>query len=276
MRVVMAVLVALYSTLAAAQGVDESLAAGRTAMQHQDYDAAITAFTRAQEIAFQVDVVFELADAHRLAAAAAQGPQAAAHLDTAIALYQQYVDAHPRDENKEVLARGWLSKLRGAATVTDTSIHEAEREREEREQVTAGVITAGRRTNAENQDQQRVAVTKTKVADELSKSRIVRMSGIGGIAGGVVAAGVGVYFGFRARSLGNELTESRTYDSKKIAEGDKADQNMAIAYSIGGSLLVAGAITYWIGRNMKEHALAAPIAITPLPGGGNIAFSASF
>jgi hypothetical protein len=93
---------------------------------------------------------------------------------------------------------------------------------------------------------------------------------VGGV--GVASIGVGVVFGLRARSLGNEVSDACAHScdwnlvADKDASGHTAQTIQFVMYGVGAVALVAGAVLYVRGRPSK-------LLVTPQEGGGMVTWS---
>ncbi len=98
-------------------------------------------------------------------------------------------------------------------------------------------------------------------------------------AAGVVALGVAVGFGFRARSAADEIdnyegrwtpVQEQTYE-----DGQAAERTMVISAAIGAAAVVAGAVVFYLGHRDARRARARTAAIelrAGAPGTGDGAF----
>jgi len=116
--------------------------------------------------------------------------------------------------------------------------------------------------------------------DRETGSRSLRLSGIAIGAVGVVGLGAGSYFGLRARSLSDELSETdrerwTTADIENFEDGESAERN-AIVFGVAGGVLVAGGIAlYLVGREGGEIDQPAPL-VSIGRDSVNVAISGSF
>jgi hypothetical protein len=107
--------------------------------------------------------------------------------------------------------------------------------------------------------------------------------------GGMVAAGVGVvalgaggWFGWRARSLEDELNGpiDEPYPDDPIGkqeDGERAERNMFILVGTGTGLVATGAVLYYLGiRADAEGGRGVAVAPAPLPGGAGLSFVGRF
>lgn len=92
---------------------------------------------------------------------------------------------------------------------------------------------------------------------------------------GIASIGVGLVFGLRARSLGNEVRDecADTCDwnlvADKDASGRTAQTIQFVMYGVGAAALITGAVLYVRGRPNK-------VSVTPREGGGMVTWSDSW
>jgi len=98
---------------------------------------------------------------------------------------------------------------------------------------------------------------------------------------GVVGLGVGVYFGLKARSISNEISDhdqSQPWPSdinQKEKDGQAAEDKQIILMTVGGIALAGGVVLYMLGRAKSSEKR---VAITPTatPSTVGVMFSGSF
>jgi hypothetical protein len=91
-------------------------------------------------------------------------------------------------------------------------------------------------------------------------SPTMRYAGIALAGAGAIALGVGVKYGFDARSASSYIsgfvgTWGPT-EEQRFRDGEAANRDMKIAFVVGGGLVTAGAVVYWWGSRMQ----AVPVA----------------
>ncbi len=94
--------------------------------------------------------------------------------------------------------------------------------------------------------------------------------GIGAV--GAIGLGVGIYYGIQAKNISDQITNHKISDPwpaniKQMEADGKSDQNMQIAFMVGGgAALATGVILYFVGRShassSEEHVSLAPV-VTP-------------
>jgi hypothetical protein len=165
----------------------------------------------------------------------------------------------PEDERTQVQARiGDLeqqarqsaSPAAGAAAATGSS----------GEPAAAEAVTAS--ASADNTDQGTDAI----------RSQRLRVAGIATGAVGVAALGGGLFMGWRAKALSDEVTTDAgkaMYSRGKDESGQLAETLQWIGYGVGGAALIGGALLYYVGTAHKDApATTTTAALAPLLGPG--------
>ncbi|HLL23266.1 MAG TPA: hypothetical protein VK427_14110 [Kofleriaceae bacterium] len=234
----------------------EYVDAGLAAQKAKDFDTAINLYAKAHDLIPHPVLLFNIAQAHRLAGREAQ----------ALSFYERYVAAEPRGTHAS-LARTMMAdiktKLLAEQAREDARLAEAARTADE-----ARTAAAARQVQTEQDERARQVARASAEADaararELSERQAARGRSGGALrVGGIVAAGIGatslgasVYFGLRSRAISNELSAmGAQYIPERVRDGETAERN-AIILGIGGAaLIVAGGATYYLGRRQRERA----------------------
>ncbi len=221
---------------------------GRAAHDHGDYSAAIAAFKEAYVLAPSPGLLFNIAQAHRLAG----------HCDEAAWMYRRFLDTNPIGEHRQ-LAEAQLAVVEkcgsgGLRVSTPTP----------------------RRDNAEVPD------PPLELADTSRRAwrgRAYKRVGIGtAIGGGALLAGAAI-FAIDARDAADTVEKAYKRGGKwaDIADADARGQRsstMAAVLAIGGGLAVAsGAVLYAVGHHYEK---TQHVAVTPTGGGAQVSLSWSF
>ncbi len=96
---------------------------------------------------------------------------------------------------------------------------------------------------------------------------------------GVVSLGLGVYFGVKAKSISDDITNNNATwrdDIHAYQDEGQRDEYLQIAFlAAGGALAITGTYLYLKGRN-KTASEAVTVQPTMMSGGGGVSFSGSF
>ena len=273
---------------AVAQAADQYAEAAVIASKTGDFETAVDMYQKAFAISPHAVLLWDIAQAHRRAAEKlhdSDAAKAALHRDASREYFRKYLETKP-DEEMEGKTRNWLAKL-DAEWAEEHPKEEAARRLVEERTREAAVKAEEARLETEHKQKaardrleaERIAsaVVRTTTEKELGKARTLKIAGIAGIGMGVIAIGTGVYFGLEARRISNELTHQNVYDSRRINDGNTAQRFMTIGYIAGGALVIGGAVTYWLGRDIGIHALEhTTVVVAPSANGGAVVASGSF
>jgi tetratricopeptide (TPR) repeat protein len=196
----------------AKQYVDQGIAA----QERGDYDAAIELYTKANALSPHPLLIYNLAQAHRLAG----------RLDKALELYNKYLVADP-DGPQASNARGFVSELQAKIAAARPPAPAPE----------PGGVEPGVAGSAPGQQSSISATT------DAPPGRGLRLAGIAAGAGGVIMLGVGIGFAIHGASLSDQI--EKQYVQRKYDEGQRANTLAAVGLISGSVLVVAGAGMYW-------------------------------
>lgn len=109
-----------------------------------------------------------------------------------------------------------------------------------------------------------------------SGGRGLRIAGLAAGGTGVVALGIGVAFGLRARGISDEISRWDRFDQARYDQGKAAERNMFILTSIGAAGLVTGGVLYYLGHRagVADDDARSVVTFVPAIGQGAIAFTA--
>ncbi len=242
----------------AKQYVDSGLAAQAAG----DYDTALTFYSKAYEQVPHPLLLFNMAQAHRLAGRATLARD----------FYLKYLEAEPSGLQART-SRDWLAVLEGQIAAEARKLNEAKRAEEARQAEEARRAEEAKRAEearraeqaaaARAAEQQRLAQERARKEERASAGSGLRLGGMLAGGAGVAALGAGVFFQLRASSLSDELSEpGATYDAGKDDDGKAAEQWMIISYAAGGALLAGGAALYYFGHRARASS-AERMAIIP-------------
>jgi tetratricopeptide (TPR) repeat protein len=237
--------------------VNEGLAAQSTG----DYDVAIGFYSRAYQLVPHPALLFNIAQAHRLAG----------RIEQALALYERYLEDDPggakaktaRELIAEIKARKAEEARRAEEARKAAEARKAEETRKAAEaRNAADARDAAGRGQPTDAHADALATTDTApgTADRppanqaAGSGRGLRAAGVITGSAGVMALAVGTGFGLRARSLSNELSRFHGSYSKAKEDAGRRDDAIALAGWIGGAALVGvGATLYWLGYSQRKH-----------------------
>jgi tetratricopeptide (TPR) repeat protein len=227
---------------------------GRILHDAGDYVDAIAAFNEAYVLAPSPGLLFNLAQAYRLAG----------KCDDAAWMYRRYLDTHPSSD-KRTIAETHLAVVEKCghgglrvAMIPPPPVMSAPLPEPRIEPVTAPL-----------------AITSTPMVESHAGRRDRRLGIALGIGGGVVLASA-AYFAWDAHDAAETVSAAHANGQKwsDVASIDQRGQHsaaMAEALGIAGGVAVAsGAVLYLIGRH-QEH-----LAVMPTNGGAGIRMSWGF
>lgn len=103
---------------------------------------------------------------------------------------------------------------------------------------------------------------KDEPVSEFDRARTKRLVGLGVAAGGGLAVGLGLYFGSRASSIGNEVTTGCATScdwsifGPKEADGRSAERKQYIFAGVGVLAILGGGALYWLGVRESRTSVA--------------------
>jgi hypothetical protein len=110
----------------------------------------------------------------------------------------------------------------------------------------------------------------------------LRIAGIGLGAAGLVSLGVGIYFGFQAKDISDQITnhpKTEEWPAKiqDLEEEGQAHENKQIIFMIaGGAVLATGVALYFIGRSKKRGGEQVTLVPTASRESAGLALSGGF
>ena len=219
---------------------------GEAAYDRHDYDRAIDEFQQAYDLSNAPALLFNLAQAHRL------------HGDWSQArdLYRSYLRDSPDAPNRaDVQARIDEMDRRIAPAVVKTAARPAPRPR----------------TTPQWAQPQRDVDSRPGLG--------LKVAGIATGASGLALVGAGLYYGLRADSYSDQVTQlsknkGEWGDSAQAAyqDGQSAANRSTLLFVVGGAAIVGGGVLYGLGvHEERTHVVPAPMA-----GGGGIVVSGRF
>ena len=232
----------------AKQYVDAGLAAQRAG----EYDAAITFYSRAYELVQHPALIFNLAQAHRLAG----------RIEQALTLYKRYLSEAPTGPEAET-ARELIGEIEARKAEAARKADAARTADEARIAAVARVPDEARTAQPAQPPRPQVGdralggttadpaatLARATASPELTPpGRTQRIAGLATGAGGVAALAIGIGFGLHARSLADELSrDGAVYEPAKVHAGERANTIAIVGLAGGSALIAVGAAIYWQG-----------------------------
>lgn len=230
----------------------------------KDWDNAIAEYEKAQALLPDAEFHFLIAEVQEK-----RGDNSAA-----LERYRNYVAAEPRGRVAKK-ARAAIKRLepivaaeereRKAKLEAERKKAEAEREKAEAEHEKAEHKAPEQtESGAGDGDDPAAAdvVVDSPPSDDGGKSGgTLKIAGLATAGIGVVAIGVGVYFGLDARSAESDVEEK--FDPARFDEGESANRNMKIMLGVGIVAVAGGAALYVLGSRSGSAEDSRGVAISP-------------
>lgn len=224
------------------------------------YDRAVDDYQRAYDLAPVTGLIFNMAEAHRLAG----------HHALALAHYRRYLAAEPtglaareaaarigpleaavaRDEARRAEEARLAEETRVA---TETRLKEEARLANEAREAAEEALWIANVRRQDEERRAREALAARRAELELGhardaaqrRGRFYRVTGATIGVSGLVITGFGVYFAQRARTLSAQVAAQ--YDERAFARGETAEQLQVAALSLGGAAAIGGAALVYVG-----------------------------
>jgi len=210
--------------------------------QAEAYDRAISEYLEAYRLVAEPELLFNVAQAYRR-----QGDR-----PRAVEYFEKYLAVAP-DGRVAARARALLGEVK------------LEMKRDEAPQAAAKAPPAPEPASYEATLARRVPPTPA------SKGRWLKWAGIGAGAAGVATLAAGVYFGVQAKRLSEETTDGTgpwtTDNDRKVDEAERDETRMFVLLGVGGGVLAAGGVLYYLGSRADARAVAIAPAATPSTAG---------
>ena len=256
--------------------------AAEAAKARAEYRTAAVEYLAAYELFQEPAFFYDTAEVYRLA-----GDE-----QNALAYYEKYLelDAHGQGAANartavDLLRRSIAAKEDAAQKAhAESTAQKAPVEPRPRPDAEARPEADGadRRVDAANAESGKPAPSAAPTSEEATAKPTVaprpgRGLRIGGFAAGgtgLVAIGIGVVFGLKARSISDEVSNAVMYDKSRDAQGHAAQRNMYIFTGVGAAALVTGGVLYYLGdRARKLEQSGSALTLAPVVGPSEITFA---
>ena len=227
--------------------------AGLAAQGASDYDTAVTFYTKAYELVPHPVLLFNMAQANRLAGRAS----------IALDLYRRYVAAEPNGPQAKT-ARAHIARLKREVKERIVAPRPVE------EEPAPKPVEQAKPTEPERLDEDPEQLPD----DAPDPGRSWRITALVAGGAGLIAISVGASFGAKARALSNELSEpGAPFDPAKVAAGESAERLMIAGIAVGSALVIGGSVAYFVGRSKSRALAVAPLLV---PDGGGVVVRGGF
>jgi hypothetical protein len=244
-------LLALASTAYAESDAERFYNQGQQAYEALRYDDALRAWENSYALSKLPALLFNIAQAQRLRGKPGDCTKATAN-------YKKFIALMPKSSERPT-AEGFIAELSPCV-----------------EQEAKPVVVPPPQ-----------AVTPATVVPPQPQPVVVRESGgkgkrfagyaVGGA--GVILVATGVYFGTKARRLGDEVSEECADGcdwnlvKDKDAEGKSAETTQYVLYGVGLAAIAAGGVLWWMGN---KEAQSSSVAIAPATHGASLFWSGTW
>jgi tetratricopeptide (TPR) repeat protein len=217
--------------------------AGLAAQDAKDYDTAISLYGKAYDLIPEPVLLFNIAQAHRLAGHGAE----------ALEFYEQFLVESPGGPQAKIAAE-FVEELHDKVEAAQDE--QRRRDEEARQQAADAAAEKQKRETASVDDPDETgAPEEPDEAPEAPRSpgRGLRITGMVTGAAGVLGLGAAVVFGLRAKSASDDLSEpGAEFDPDLVAQGESDERVSIIAGIAGGALLVTGIALTYLGYQQKS------------------------
>jgi tetratricopeptide (TPR) repeat protein len=228
--------------------------AAEAAKSRHDYQTAALEYLAAYELFQDPEFFYNVAEVYRLA-----GDE-----DNALAYYDKYLQLDPSGRGAPA-ARSHADKLRRSIAARRDALARAAEDQEARRE----------------EDRRRIAAATLPpepAAPTEQPGRQLRIAGIATGAGGVVSLAVGVVFGFKMKSIEDEIANDPVYTPSRYDDGRAAERNMYLFTGVGVAGIVTGGVLYYLGRRAAqtaERGTGPAVTLGPVVGPSQIAVTAA-
>ncbi|MDQ3339446.1 MAG: hypothetical protein M4D80_30135 [Myxococcota bacterium] len=255
--VIAVVLVARFASPAHAESEAERLYnQGQQAYEALRYDDALTAWTQSYALSKLPALVFNIAQAQRLRGKPGDCTKATAS-------YRRFISLAPKS-NERPQAEGFIAELAPCV------------EQEAKPAPAPAPVVPPPQFVAPPSTTQPAPVMPPREGGG-GKGKRVAGYAVGGA--GIVLVATGVYFGAKARRLGDEVSDECrdgcdwNLVKDKDAEGKSAETTQYVLYGVGLAAIATGGVLWWMGN---KDASSSNVAVTPTHGGAAVSWSGAW
>jgi tetratricopeptide (TPR) repeat protein len=255
---------------AAKKLVDDGIAAQNA----KDYDKAIDLYQKAFQLIPHPILLYNIGLAHKLAGRPAR----------AVSFFERYLKLEPNGD-KAADVRADLAALKAAAAAQP-----AEPEGPPEPEATVTAPPEPRPDASQPED----PPVKVLVRNDVHRAetgehpgRSLRIAGLALAGAGLASAALGGYFGLRVGQIEDDARDEidralangdpppsmEVLQQKYGKDGDAAERNQFIAYGIAGTLVIGGAVTYYLGYRKDRSAPTTALVPVVRPDFAGLAFS---
>lgn len=248
--------------------------AAEAAKARRDYETAATEYLAAYELFEDPEFFFDVGEVYRLA-----GDE-----PSALTYYEKYLQFDPNGRGAPAARTAVDDLRRSIAAKQDAARHTADddaaRRAAEEEAKHKAAQEAQRKADEDTANHAVNAAVHTPPSRALAPSAPgghgLRIAGLAAGGAGVVALGVGVAFGLRAKGISDEASRWDRFDQARYDQGKAAERDMFILTGIGAAGLVTGGVLYYLGHraDMADDGARPAVTFVPAIGHGEIAFNA--
>jgi tetratricopeptide (TPR) repeat protein len=233
--------------------------AAEAAKSRRDYQTAAVEYLAAYEQFQEPEFFYNIAEVYRLA-----GDD-----QNALTYYEKYLELDPKGRGAAT-ARDSAAQLRRSIAAKQDALARAAAEEEARKRSEATAKPEPPRAPEPARAPESVPAPE-------HPGRNLRIAGIAIGSAGVVSIAVGVAFGFKVRSIEDDIAKDTVYHPSAYANGEAAERNMILFASVGAAAIVAGGVTYYLGhraaRSTEGHPSTA-VTFVPVVGPAHLALAA--
>jgi hypothetical protein len=255
MRAIAVLLVMLACPLAHAESEAERLYnQGQQAYEALRYDDALTAWERSYALSKLPALVFNIAQAQRLRGKPGDCTKATTS-------YRKFISLAPKS-NERPQAEGFIAELAPCV---------------EQEAKPQPVVIPPPQAVTPPATTLPAPMPPPREGGGGGKGKRFAGYAVGGA--GLVLVATGVYFGAKARRLGDEVSDECADGcdwnlvKDKDAEGKSAETTQYVLYGVGLAAIAAGGVLWWMGN---KEAKSSNVAVTPTRGGAAVSFSGAW